>query len=101
MSLRPTSLFSFVLSQRVLLQLERDAELEQARDRVERADKDDLCKKGVLVAKLCVASTRTGMYGRTMVELQREREQTMPANNLTTGEREERISSIKVLKVPP
>ena len=63
----PPDLSSFVADQRKLLQLERDAELEQSKAVIEAAeanDMRDLERKGILVDKLVLAGTRTGMYGR-------------------------------------
>ena len=65
----PPDLSSFVADQRKLLQLERDAELEQSKAVIEAAEANnmrDLERKGILVDKLVVAGTRTGMYGRSV-----------------------------------
>ena len=63
----PPDLSSFVAEQRKLLQLERDAELEQSKAVIAAAEANnmrDLVRKGIVVDKLVVAGTRTGMYGR-------------------------------------
>ena len=63
----PPDLSSFVADQRKLLQLERDAELEQSKAVIAAAEANnmrDLERKGIVVDKLVVAGTRTGMYGR-------------------------------------
>ena len=63
----PPDLSSFVVDQRKLLQLERDAELEQSKAVIAAAEANnmrDLERKGIVVDKLVVAGTRTGMYGR-------------------------------------
>ena len=67
MSSTPPDVSTFVADQRKLLQLERDAELEQSAAAIAAAEANnmrDLERKGVLVDKLVVAGSRTGMYGR-------------------------------------
>ena len=70
MSSTPPDVSTFVADQRKLLQLERDAELEQSKAAIAAAETNnmrDLERKGVVVDKLVVAGSRTGMYGRCVV----------------------------------
>ncbi len=89
----PPSLSSFVALHRRLIGLERDAEVAQTEDRNERVGKAELEKRGCLVDKLAVSAARTGMFGRTVVELRRAGggggmggDRPLPANAITAGD---------------
>ena len=79
------SLEAFVSLQKELLEIEHKAELDQASE-MASASVNSMEKKGMAVAKLFPVAMRTGMYGRTVITLQKNMKQELPANSLTTGE---------------
>lgn len=80
-----TSVETFVGLQRTLLALEREAEVAQAAEQV--GSTADLEKKGIGLMRMSVASQRTGMYGRTVVTLQRglQKPVELPSHVITSG----------------
>jgi len=78
---------TFVLDQRRLLALEREAEVEEADILQSQSNIKDLCQKGVAVQKVVVEGQVTGMYGRTIVTFaSRIVGQELPAHSLTSGD---------------
>jgi hypothetical protein len=88
----------FVARQKALLALEREAELAEAAQLLERVPLRELCQRGLALARLCVAGARTGLYGRTLVTFAAGATE-LPAHTITSGDivglREQGIESIE------
>ncbi|XP_037373318.1 DNA-binding protein SMUBP-2 [Talpa occidentalis] len=80
---------SFVAKQLDLLELERDAEVEERRSWQEHISLKELQSRGVCLLKLQVSSQRTGLYGRLLVTLEPRRcaaATLLPSNSFTPGD---------------
>ncbi|XP_044115960.1 DNA-binding protein SMUBP-2 [Neovison vison] len=80
---------SFVTKQLDLLELERDAEVEERRSWQENISLKELQSRGVCLLKLQVSSQRTGLYGRLLVTLEPRRcvaAAVLPSNSFTSGD---------------
>nr|XP_035119500.2 DNA-binding protein SMUBP-2 isoform X2 [Callithrix jacchus] len=80
---------SFVTKQLELLELERDAEVEERRSWQESISLKELQSRGVCLLKLQVSSQRTGLYGRLLVTLEPRRcgsAAALPSNSFTSGD---------------
>ncbi|XP_047546975.1 DNA-binding protein SMUBP-2 isoform X3 [Lutra lutra] len=80
---------SFVTKQLDLLELERDAEVEERRSWQENVSQKELQSRGVCLLKLQVSSQRTGLYGRLLVTLEPRRcvaAAVLPSNSFTSGD---------------
>ncbi|XP_007171177.2 DNA-binding protein SMUBP-2 [Balaenoptera acutorostrata] len=80
---------SFVTKQLDLLELERDAEVEERRSWQENVSLKELQSRGVCLLKLQVSSQRTGMYGRLLVTFEPRRcisAAVLPSNSFTSGD---------------
>lgn len=80
---------SFVSKQLDLLELERDAEVEERRSWQENISLKELQSQGVCLLKLQVSSQRTGLYGRLLVTFEPRRcasATALPSNSFTSGD---------------
>ncbi|XP_058545926.1 DNA-binding protein SMUBP-2 isoform X3 [Neofelis nebulosa] len=80
---------SFVSKQLDLLELERDAEVEERRSWQENVSLKELQSRGVCLLKLQVSSQRTGLYGRLLVTFEPRRcasAMALPSNSFTSGD---------------
>ncbi|XP_058925286.1 DNA-binding protein SMUBP-2 [Kogia breviceps] len=80
---------SFVTKQLDLLELERDAEVEERRSWQENVPLKELQSRGVCLLKLQVSSQRTGLYGRLLVTFEPRRcmsAAVLPSNSFTSGD---------------
>ncbi|XP_030187170.1 DNA-binding protein SMUBP-2 isoform X2 [Lynx canadensis] len=80
---------SFVSKQLDLLELERDAEVEERRSWQENISLKELQSRGVCLLKLQVSSQRTGLYGRLLVTFEPRRctsATALPSNSFTSGD---------------
>nr|XP_055171196.1 DNA-binding protein SMUBP-2 isoform X2 [Nyctereutes procyonoides] len=80
---------SFVTKHLALLELERDAEVEERRSWQENISPKELQSRGVCLLKLQVSSQRTGLYGRLLVTLEPRRctsAAVLPSNSFTSGD---------------
>ncbi|XP_031509646.1 DNA-binding protein SMUBP-2 isoform X2 [Papio anubis] len=80
---------SFVTKQLDLLELERDAEVEERRSWQENVSLKELQSRGVCLLKLQVSSQRTGLYGRLLVTFEPRRcgsVAALPSNSFTSGD---------------
>ncbi|XP_059255343.1 DNA-binding protein SMUBP-2 isoform X1 [Mustela nigripes] len=80
---------SFVTKHLDLLELERDAEVEERRSWQENISLRELQSRGVCLLKLQVSSQRTGLYGRLLVTLEPRRcvaAVVLPSNSFTSGD---------------
>ncbi|XP_032213741.1 DNA-binding protein SMUBP-2 isoform X3 [Mustela erminea] len=80
---------SFVTKHLDLLELERDAEVEERRSWQENISLRELQSRGVCLLKLQVSSQRTGLYGRLLVTLEPRRcvaAAVLPSNSFTSGD---------------
>ncbi|XP_032735590.1 DNA-binding protein SMUBP-2 [Lontra canadensis] len=80
---------SFVTKQLDLLELERDAEVEERRSWQENISPKELQSRGVCLLRLQVSSQRTGLYGRLLVTLEPRRcvaAAVLPSNSFTSGD---------------
>ncbi|XP_057583572.1 DNA-binding protein SMUBP-2 isoform X2 [Hippopotamus amphibius kiboko] len=80
---------SFVTKQLDLLELERDAEVEERRSWQENVSPKELQSRGVCLLKLQVSSQRTGLYGRLLVTFEPRRcmsAAVLPSNSFTSGD---------------
>uniref|UniRef100_A0A2K5QRK2 DNA-binding protein SMUBP-2 n=1 Tax=Cebus imitator TaxID=2715852 RepID=A0A2K5QRK2_CEBIM len=80
---------SFVTKQLELLELERDAEVEERRSWQENISLKELQSRGVCLLQLQVSSQRTGLYGRLLVTLEPRRcgsAAALPSNSFTSGD---------------
>nr|XP_020739711.1 DNA-binding protein SMUBP-2 [Odocoileus virginianus texanus] len=87
MALTPVE--SFVTKQLELLELERDAEVEERRSWQENVSLKELQSRGVCLLKLQVSSQRTGLYGRLLVTFEPRRyvsAAVLPSNSFTSGD---------------
>ncbi|XP_059006025.1 DNA-binding protein SMUBP-2 isoform X3 [Mustela lutreola] len=78
---------SFVTKHLDLLELERDAEVEERRSWQENISLRELQSRGVCLLKLQVSSQRTGLYGRLLVTLEPRRcvaAAVLPSNSFTS-----------------
>ncbi|XP_065794024.1 DNA-binding protein SMUBP-2 [Muntiacus reevesi] len=84
-----TPVESFVTKQLELLELERDAEVEERRSWQENVSLKELQSRGVCLLKLQVSSQRTGLYGRLLVTFEPRRcvsAAALPSNSFTSGD---------------
>eukprot|EP00092_Neocalanus_flemingeri_P015084 GFUD01016295.1.p1 GENE.GFUD01016295.1~~GFUD01016295.1.p1 ORF type:complete len:986 (-),score=401.27 GFUD01016295.1:749-3706(-) len=78
---------TFVVEQRALLALEREAEVEEVNILQSQTSLKDLCQKGVAVQKVVVAGQVTGLYGRTVITFtSRVVGQELSSHSLTSGD---------------
>ncbi|XP_012613016.2 DNA-binding protein SMUBP-2 isoform X1 [Microcebus murinus] len=80
---------SFVTKQLDLLELERDAEVEERRSWQENISLKELQSRGVCLLKLQVSSQCTGLYGRLLVTFEPRRcgsAAALPSNSFTSGD---------------
>ncbi|XP_076971556.1 DNA-binding protein SMUBP-2 isoform X2 [Tamandua tetradactyla] len=80
---------SFVAKQLDLLELERDAEVEERRSWQENISVKELQSRGVCLLKLQVSSQRTGLYGRLLVTFEPRKcgsAPVLPSNSFTSGD---------------
>lgn len=80
---------SFVAQQLQLLDLERDAEVEERRSWQEHSSLKELQSRGVCLLKLQVASQRTGLYGQRLVTFEPRKfgpAVVLPSNSFTSGD---------------
>ncbi|KAM6160185.1 DNA-binding protein SMUBP-2 [Erethizon dorsatum] len=80
---------TFVAKQLHLLELERDAEVEERRSWQENISLKELQSRGVCLLKLQVSSQRTGLYGRLLVTFEPRRcgsVAVLPSNSFTSGD---------------
>ncbi|XP_012521067.1 PREDICTED: DNA-binding protein SMUBP-2 [Propithecus coquereli] len=80
---------SFVTKQLDLLELERDAEVEERRSWQENISPKELQSRGVCLLKLQVSSQCTGLYGRLLVTFKPRRcglVVPLPSNSFTSGD---------------
>lgn len=83
------SVETFVTKQLYLLELERDAEVEERRSWQENISLKELQSRGVCLLKLQVSSQRTGLYGRLLVTFEPRRcgsVAVLPSNSFTSGD---------------
>ena len=71
---KTSNIFSFVNKQLKLLDLERNAEIDESVDARRSCSIKDLEKRGVCVSKLYVRSECTGLYGKHLVSFGRGKE---------------------------
>ncbi|KAJ8019245.1 DNA-binding protein SMUBP-2 [Holothuria leucospilota] len=79
----------FAQKHQALLELEREAEIEEARSILECTSSKQLSVKGVCLPKLHVTNQSTGLYGRTLITLEPSKHHgiaSLPANRITTGD---------------
>lgn len=80
---------SFVAQQLQLLELERDAEVEERRSWQEHSSLKELQSRGVCLLKLQVSSQRTGLYGQRLVTFEPRKfgpAVLLPSNSFTSGD---------------
>ncbi|XP_003468365.3 DNA-binding protein SMUBP-2 [Cavia porcellus] len=80
---------TFVAKHLYLLELERDAEVEERRSWQENISLKELQSRGVCLLKLQVSSQRTGLYGRLLVTFEPRRcgpVAVLPSNSFTSGD---------------
>ncbi|XP_027625195.1 DNA-binding protein SMUBP-2 [Tupaia chinensis] len=80
---------SFVTKQLDLLELERDAEVEERRSWQENISLKELQSRGVCLLKLQVSSQRTGLWGRLLVTFEPRRcgsAAALPSNSFSSGD---------------
>ncbi|XP_072826586.1 DNA-binding protein SMUBP-2 isoform X2 [Vicugna pacos] len=80
---------SFVTKHLDLLELERDAEVEERRSWQENVSLKELQSRGVCLLKLQVSSQRTGLYGRLLVAFEPRKcasAAVLPSNGFTSGD---------------
>uniref|UniRef100_A0A671G6J5 Immunoglobulin mu DNA binding protein 2 n=1 Tax=Rhinolophus ferrumequinum TaxID=59479 RepID=A0A671G6J5_RHIFE len=80
---------NFVTKQLDLLELERDAEVEERRSWQENISLKELQSRGVCLLKLQVSSQQTGLYGRLLVTFEPRRGVSagvLPSNSFTSGD---------------
>ncbi|XP_006861112.1 PREDICTED: DNA-binding protein SMUBP-2 [Chrysochloris asiatica] len=79
----------FVAKQLDLLEIERDAEIEESRSWQESVSLKELQSRGVCLLKLSVSSQRTGLYGRLLATFESWRcgsAAVLPSNSFTSGD---------------
>lgn len=81
---------SFVEKTISLLNIERKAEVDEARNIQESSNLNDLQRKGVCLLKLRVISRCTGLYGRVLLTFERAKTggvdgNSLPAHRITPG----------------
>jgi len=81
---------SFVDKTISLLNIERKAEVDEARSIQENANLNDLQRKGVCLLKLRVLGRCTGLYGRVLLTFERAKTggvdgNVLPAHRITPG----------------
>ncbi|XP_034377122.1 DNA-binding protein SMUBP-2 [Arvicanthis niloticus] len=79
----------FVAQQLELLELERDAEVEERRSWQEHCSLKELQRRGVCLLKLQVSSQRTGLYGQRLVTFEPRKfgpAAVLPSNSYTSGD---------------
>ncbi|GAB1301960.1 DNA-binding protein SMUBP-2 [Apodemus speciosus] len=80
---------SFVAQQLQLLELERDAEVEERRSWQEHSSLKELQSRGVCLLKLQVSGQRTGLYGQRLVTFEPRKcgsAMVFPSNSFTSGD---------------
>ncbi|XP_032345951.1 DNA-binding protein SMUBP-2 [Camelus ferus] len=80
---------SFVTKHLDLLELERDAEVEERRSWQENVPLKELQSRGVCLLKLQVSSQQTGLYGRLLVAFEPRKcasAAVLPSNGFTSGD---------------
>ncbi|KAK2493623.1 hypothetical protein MC885_008398, partial [Smutsia gigantea] len=80
---------SFVTKQLDLLELERNAEVEERRSWQENVSLKELQSRGVCLLKLQVSSQRTGLYGRLLVTFEPRKcvsAGALPSNSFSSGD---------------
>uniref|UniRef100_A0A673T2E3 Helicase SMUBP-2/HCS1 1B domain-containing protein n=1 Tax=Suricata suricatta TaxID=37032 RepID=A0A673T2E3_SURSU len=80
---------SFVSKQLDLLELERDAEVEERRSWQENVSPRELQSRGVCLLKLRVSGQRTGLYGRLLLTFEPRRcaaGAELPSNSFSSGD---------------
>lgn len=80
---------SFVAQQLQLLELERDAEVEERRSWQEHSSLKELQSRGVCLLKLQVSGQRTGLYGQRLVTFEPRKfgpAVVLPSNSFTSGD---------------
>lgn len=80
---------SFVAQQLELLELERNAEVEERRSWQEHSSLKELQSRGVCLLKLQVSSQRTGLYGQRLVTFEPRKfgpAVVLPSNSFTSGD---------------
>ncbi|XP_006893295.1 PREDICTED: DNA-binding protein SMUBP-2 isoform X2 [Elephantulus edwardii] len=80
---------SFVSKQLDLLELERDAEVEERRSWQESVSLKELQSRGVCLLRLQVTSQRTGLYGRLLATFEPRKcgpEAVLPSHSFTSGD---------------
>ncbi|XP_045433467.1 DNA-binding protein SMUBP-2 isoform X2 [Pipistrellus kuhlii] len=80
---------TFVAKQLDLLELERDAEVEERRSWQENVSLKELQRLGVCLLKLQVSSQRTGLYGQLLVTFEPRRSASagvLPSNSFSSGD---------------
>jgi len=76
----------FVRRQRELLELEKEAELEESALLLENTSVRELCHQGLALQRLWISGSRTGLYGRTIVTFSTRNSLVLPANSLSSGD---------------
>lgn len=77
----------FLLEQKHLLALEREAELEESRLLQANVSLKELCGKGVAIQKVVIVGQATGLYGRLVVSFgSRHHGQELASHNITSGD---------------
>ncbi|XP_077978180.1 DNA-binding protein SMUBP-2-like [Glandiceps talaboti] len=79
----------FIAKTRKLIELERSEEIEENRQIQETLSAKELQRRGVCLLKLQIKSTKTGLYGRTLVVLELARHfmnKKLPANSISPGD---------------
>lgn len=81
---------SFVEKTISLLNIERKAEVDEARSLQNNSNLNELQRKGVCLLKLRVQSRRTGLYGRVLLTFERAKVggvdgNLLPAHRITPG----------------
>ncbi|KAK1335647.1 hypothetical protein QTO34_003440 [Cnephaeus nilssonii] len=80
---------TFVTKQLDLLELERDAEVEERRSWQENVSLKELQRRGVCLLKLQVSSQRTGLYGQLLVTFEPRKcasAGVLPSNSFSSGD---------------
>jgi ATP-dependent RNA/DNA helicase IGHMBP2 len=77
---------AWVLKQRELLQLEKDAELDEAVEQIGQLSAKECEELGVSLLSLSVNDTSAGLYGRTVISLTKEGNPLLPAHSFSSGD---------------
>eukprot|EP00088_Acartia_fossae_P006397 TRINITY_DN12950_c0_g1_i6.p1 TRINITY_DN12950_c0_g1~~TRINITY_DN12950_c0_g1_i6.p1 ORF type:complete len:989 (-),score=212.71 TRINITY_DN12950_c0_g1_i6:60-3026(-) len=76
----------FAERQKELLQMEREAELEESAALLQGLPLRVLCQRGLALQKLWLGSQKTGLYGRTVISLINRNSVEFPAHKLSSGD---------------